>query len=172
MTTSQKIRFFFKVIFYLPGTFLHEFSHLLGFWIMGFNNLKFSLIPKNILSSFEITMGSATASLSENQSRIRLILPAISPKFFLFPLYYLLNYFGVLHIEMYSNAVDISIFFKELDFLNPYTYLLLYLSMQLFWASSLSFQDWKMFFSGIFSFWGIIMIGLLLAIAFSLYRQF
>ena len=154
MTISQKIRFVFKTIFYLPGTLLHELAHFIGFWIMGFRDLKLSIIPKNILSSYEVTMGTATAMLPNNYSKVRLVLPAILPKIFILLLYYLLEYLDLIETEFYTNALSISFYFESLSLFDYQTYLILYLSTQLIWASSLSFQDWKMFFLGLFSLGG------------------
>ncbi len=158
MAASHKIRFIIKAIFYLPGTLLHEIAHLVGFKVMGFENLKLSIIPKNILSSYEITMGTATAALPSNYSKVRLLLPSIFPKIFLVALYYFLSYYNIVELEFYSNALGISIFYEHFSLLDYKTYLILYISSQLIWASSLSFQDWKMFFTGLFSLGGGFMV--------------
>lgn len=158
MTAIYKIRFIAKTIFYLPGTLLHEVAHLVGFKLMGFRNLKLSVIPKNILSSYEITMGTATASLPDNYSKIRLIFPSIFPKIFIVALYYFLKYYNIIELEAYSNAFTVSIYYEHLSLLDYRTYLILYVFSQLIWASSLSFQDWKMFFTGLFSLGGMIVV--------------
>lgn len=158
MDLSTKIRFFLRVLFYLPGTFLHEMAHYVGLTLMGYRNKSLSLWPKDILSGYEITMGTASGSLMPNQSKIRYVVPALLPKIYLVALYYFLNYLNILTVDLEEGALSIHFIIDSLDFHDYYTYLIIYTSIQLWWASSLSYQDIKMAFIGIVSLYGLILI--------------
>jgi len=161
----DKVRVGFRSLFYFPGTFAHELLHYIGFRLMGFRGLSLSLLPK-ATSTQEIIMGSVSASLAEDKTRLRGFVPAILPKLWWIALYYLLTYIGWVEVVYVEGYKGIFLNLEAMDFSDATTYLMLYITLQLFYAGGLSFQDWKTAFAAIFSLYGlsILSLGVLAAI--------
>lgn len=161
----DRIRFALQALFYFPGTFAHELLHYIGFRLMGFRGLSLSLIPK-ATGTQEIIMGSVSATLAEDKTRLRGFIPAILPKLWWVALYYLLSYAGWAEAVYVGEYKGIFLNFENIDFFDGSTYFMLYLTLQLFYAGGLSFQDWKTAFAAIFSLYGlsILSLGVLAAI--------
>ncbi|PCI30149.1 MAG: hypothetical protein COB67_02370 [SAR324 cluster bacterium] len=151
----NRVRFFIKTIFYLPGTFLHEFLHYIGAKILGMRNVSISLLPK-VGEGPEVIMGSVNANLSSNHSSLRWLVPALLPKAWWIVLYFLISYYGWVEISIEENAVY---FYPENIHNQLEDYIIGYIAMQLFWAGSLSFQDWKVAMHSLVSVKGMLLIG-------------
>lgn len=158
------IKVFFQFIFYLIGTFLHEFAHW-TFAKLTFsetpsratieeedengNKIKievagFTIIPK--IKKDYVVYGHVLSIPKVNAS---LILISAAPLLWLVALYYLLFIYGYLEFLVQDGEIYFSLNYKELFTFN--NWLIIYISLQLLWAGTLSSQDVKMFFKGVFS---------------------
>lgn len=149
MTWIYKVRFLLKTIFLLPGTFMHELLHYVGLKLFGFADVSLTLMPRKLNAQGEYVMGSARGLLYEGQSSVRWIVPALIPKIWWVALYFLLSYNGLFAFEYSGGDVGLYFFFGEVDYASLEWWGIAYLALQLWWAGTLSFQDWVMAARGV-----------------------
>lgn len=169
------IKVFTQFIFYLIGTFLHEFAH----YILAI--VTFSTVPKTATVEEEDANGNKIQVqkkgftiipqiktdkivyghvLAIPKIKAAFVLISIAPLIWIVVLYYMLTYLNYLHIGINNGS-----FYSEFNYTNFFTlknWLVIYMSLQLLWAGTLSPQDIKMFFSGLFSISSLLMIAVAL----------
>jgi len=158
------IKVFLQFIFYLIGTFLHEATHWIG------AKTTFSQTPKSVVVDEEDDNGNTykkkvsgfTIIPKIKKDRVVYghvyaipkynmfyIIIAIAPIVWFVALYYLLAHYGFVTININKETLLFQLDYKSLfQFQN---WFIIYLSLQLIWAGTLSSQDIKMFLNGIFS---------------------
>ncbi|MHC3995697.1 hypothetical protein ACXWTF_12805 [Thiomicrolovo sp. ZZH C-3] len=171
MNLIYRLRFILKTFFFLPGTLLHEFLHWFGLIMLGFRNTSLTLIPRKASVGNEYVMGSASGSLARSQSDIRWIIPALLPKISWAALYWLLVFFEIAEVQCAGGACSIRFFYGDLNYGSWPFWLLVYVMMQLWWAGTLSFQDWIMVAKGVTSGAGLV-IALFVGAALWIYNCF
>lgn len=121
------------------------------------------------MEGHEIVMGQVSASLGKDMSRLRWLIPAIAPKLWWVLLYFALEALQIVTLETASDGVVIGLSYASIDWSEPASYLYLYALMQMLWAGTLSFQDYKVAFGALLSFWGLFLLisGVLLYATFS-----
>lgn len=175
---SLYIKVFSQFIFYLIGTFLHESAHWIGAKITfsqtpssvvvdeeddNGNTYKkkvpgFTIIPK--IKKDRVVYGHVYAIPKYN---IFFTIIAAAPLVWFVALYYLLAYFGFVSIDVDNGLLLFQLDYKDL--FQFHNWLIVYISLQLIWAGTLSSQDIKMFFNGVFS----ISFAVFVLIAFAIY---
>jgi hypothetical protein len=78
-----------------------------------------------------------------------LVLISAAPLVWLVALYYLLLSYGFLYVSLENGKLFFNLNYQKLFILD--NWLILYVSLQLIWAGTLSSQDIRMFFKGLFS---------------------
>lgn len=158
------ISVFSQFLFYLPGTFLHEAAH----WLVA--KLTFSHVPskaiieeededgnkiKRVISGFtiipkikkdQVVYGHV---LSIPKAKAAFVFISSAPLIWFVVLYFLLTHYGYLTFLTEDGEAYFKI--NYLEFFRLENWLLIYVSLQLIWAGTLSSQDIKMFLKGIFS---------------------
>lgn len=158
------ISVFSQFLFYLPGTFLHEASH----WIAA--KLTFSHTPSKAIIEEEDENGNKIQKvvagftiipkikkdqvvyghvLSVPKLNAVMVLISVAPLVWLVVLYNLLSYYG--YASMFFKNGNIYFNMDYSNFFVLKNWLLFYITLQLIWAGTLSSQDIKMFFKGVFS---------------------
>lgn len=159
------LKVFSQFLFYLIGTFLHEASH----WF--FAKLTLSRTPKTaiieeedengIMQKKEVPGFTIVPKIKKDKVvyghvyaipllRMFYIFIAAGPLIWIVALYYLLIETGYLHVvEMTDGRTLLG--FDYINFFSFENWLVIYLSLQLLWAGTMSPQDVKMFFKGMFS---------------------
>ncbi|MFK5855523.1 MAG: hypothetical protein QM503_05285 [Bacteroidota bacterium] len=169
------IKVFSQFIFYLIGTFLHEFAH----YTLAVATLStvpkmatveeedvngnkiqvqkkgFTIIPE--IKTDKIVYGHV---LAIPKLKVAFVLISIAPLIWIVVLYYMLAYFNYLNINI--NNGNIYFEFNYIKFFVIKNWLIIYMSLQLLWAGTLSPQDMKMFFSGLFSISSLLIISVVL----------
>jgi len=158
------IKVFLEFIFYLLGTFLHESAHWVGAILTlsyvprkalieeedeNGNKYKkevagFTIIPK--IKKNHIVYGHV---LSSPRIKAAFVIISIAPLVWLVALYYMLYTSGLLYFSVEDGNIYFALDYKSL--FSSENLLIIYLSLQLIWAGTLSSQDIKMFFVGVFS---------------------
>ena len=148
----MKIKLFCRSIFFLFGTFLHEFSHFTAALLLG-KPEGFSILPRIDGDSFVF---------GEVRARVRYkvlgVFIATAPF-----VWWIILYFMVKHILPDSQGSDmqginIAFFLEKLKSLSLRNIFSLWFSSQLLWAGRLSIQDMKTCLRGIVSPSGFFMI--------------
>ena len=175
------IKVFGQFIFYLIGTFLHEAAHWIGAKLTlsstpsraliededaNGNKIQrevagFTIIPK--IKKDSVVYGHVVAM---PKFKAAYILIALAPLIWVVALYYILNYYEFLYILIENGSFYTE--FNFTDFFRVDNLLIIYISLQLIWASTLSTQDIKMFFIGVFSI-SFIVIALFLSALYCFY---
>ena len=150
-----------KALFYLPGTFAHEFSHLLFALVFARQVRGFNIIP-----DFKEGTAGSVQYISTNGAASMLI--SFAPKLYWFALVYFLNYLSVVKInyELQSCMINLA----HINWKSPFSLISLYLIIQLLWAGSLSFKDWENILKGLFSLSGLLLVLFIVTLAFVLFR--
>ena len=158
------IKVFSQFIFYLIGTFLHESAHWIG------AKITFSQTPRSVIVDEEDDNGNTYKKKISGFTIIPKIkkdrvvyghvyaipkynmfytIIAAAPLIWFVVLYYLLAYYGFVAMDIDKETLLFQLDYKSLfQFKN---WLIFYISLQLIWAGTLSSQDIKMFFNGVFS---------------------
>jgi len=158
------IKVFSQFIFYLLGTFLHESAHWIG------AKITFSQTPRSVIVDEEDDNGNTYKKKISGFTIIPKIkkdrvvyghvyaipkynmfytIIAAAPLIWFVVLYYLLAYYGFVAMDIDKETLLFQLDYKSLfQFKN---WLIFYISLQLIWAGTLSSQDIKMFFNGVFS---------------------
>lgn len=158
------ISVFSQFLFYLPGTFLHEAAH----WLVAKltlshtpskaiieeedengNKIKrvvsgFTIIPK--IKKDQVIYGHV---LSVPKFKAALTLISTAPLIWFVALYFLLTHYGYFTFLIEDGEAYFKI--NYLEFFRLENWFIIYLSLQLIWAGTLSSQDIKMFIKGLFS---------------------
>ncbi|MBW6487542.1 hypothetical protein [Sulfurimonas sp.] len=171
------ISVFTQFLFYLPGTFLHEAAH----WIVA--KLTFSHTPTKAIIEDEDENGNKihkTVSgftiipkikkdqvvyghvLSIPKFDIALVFISAAPLVWIVALYYILSHYGYISLGFENGNIYFSADYSS--FFSLSNWLLIYIALQLIWASTLSSQDIKMFFKGVFSPSSFILLSFILLI--------
>ncbi len=145
-----------KVIFYLPATTVHEYTHWITSLVFG-RPESFSLRPK--IEGDTVVFGQVTASV---RYRIFGSLIGIAPLIWWAALYYLLRYLHVFYIDLQFPRIYFALFFDRFLLssfsVSSLAHMIFYawLCIQLLWAGKLSLQDVTTFVVGAFSFSGLV----------------
>ncbi|MFA6195334.1 MAG: hypothetical protein WC656_01665 [Sulfurimonas sp.] len=161
---SLYIKVFSQFLFYLIGTFLHEAAHWIAAKLtlsetpaiavieeedINGNKFKktvsgFTIIPR--IKKDYVVYGHVFSIPRINAS---LVLISAAPLVWFIALYYLLLNCGFIFITIENGKIFLNFNYKE--FFTPQNLLIIYISLQLIWAGTLSSQDIKMFFKGVLS---------------------
>lgn len=144
------IKILFIYLFYLPGLILHEGSHVLAA-LLTFSSIKeiklFPSVKFENNGAYTVTYGYVSSAVRFKAS---FMLIGIAPLFlWLIPISIVLTG-GWINIDTMKISWDATLQKDNLPFV--------YLFLQIFWAGSPSSQDWKVFFEGLFSVSGFILI--------------
>jgi hypothetical protein len=145
------VKVFFTYLFYLPGLVLHEGAHALAAIATLSKITDFVLIPRVKFSkddsSYEVIYGYVN---SVGSCRASYMLIGLAP-FLLWTIPLLVaNYFGWLNISTGE------VFWEKMISAENWWFVILFL--QIAWAGYPSSQDWKVFFHGLASVSGIVII--------------
>lgn len=140
--------------FYFPGLVLHEGSHAIASIITMSQILEIKLFPKitfaQDMSSYSTVYGYVRSAVKYNAA---FMLIGLAPFFlWLIPIMIAiwLGWINIADREIYWSQILV---FKNIWFV--------YLLIQISWAGYPSSQDWKVFFTGLFSMSAIIVFGIL-----------
>ncbi len=168
---------FLKFIFNFPGTLSHEIAHWIGAKLTFSKTPLFATIEETDSDGKEYNkrvLGfKIIPSIKEDRIvyghviaypiyKMAYIIIAAAPLVWFYVLYLMLNYYGLLNLNIENGSV-----YMEFDFYSFFSFsnlLIIYLSLQLVWAGTLSSQDIKMFFVGVFSLSSLIVISSLIII--------
>jgi len=144
------IKILFIYLFYLPGLILHEGSHALAA-LMTLSSIKEIKLFPNIQfednGAYRVTYGYVSSAVRFKAS---FMLIGIAPLFlWLIPANIVLTE-GWISIDTMKIYWDTILRMRNLPFI--------YLFLQIFWAGFPSSQDWKVFFVGLFSVSGLVLI--------------
>jgi len=143
---------------------LHELAHWLACKLVGAQVTSFNLIPR--IQKGYIVYGSVQSRVTY---RAMFIPIALAPLLWWIVLYYFLQYMQVLTIVW--DAEQLALSFAYQQFQDWQTWWILYISLQLLWAGRPSDQDFAVFWQGVFSMSGVLMIGMGVA-GIWVYKQF
>lgn len=150
----MKIKFFFRSILCLVGTFLHEFSHFAVALLLG-KPEGFSIVPR---------MEGDVFIFGEVRARVRYkvlsVFIAAAPLIWWTLLLIMVRHalFGSQGTDM--QGLSMSMLSKKLTSFSAHDVFFLWLASQLLWAGRLSIQDIKTCIRGIISPSGLILISL------------
>lgn len=131
---------------------MHELAHYIPALLFG-TSPRLSILP----SFSEGTAGKVTHM--EPRFGIAKMVISLMPALWYYVLYLLLNRLDVLHLNLGLESIDISLKKPSLD--QTELLLLVYVSLQMLWAGSLSKQDWTNALEGIVSLSGFVMLSAL-----------
>lgn len=158
------IKVFLEFIFYFIGTFLHEAAHYAAAKLTfcevpdkaiieeedGEGNIVkrkisgFTIVPR--INKNQIIYGHVIAIPRLNAAYT---LVAIAPLIWIAALFYFLSASNMLFASFEKGYLSIEFNYRE--FFSFENILTIFISLQLLWAGTLSSQDIKMFFKGVFS---------------------
>jgi hypothetical protein len=155
--------FWIKLIFYFPGTVLHEFAHYVAALLLGKAD-GFSVIPERAGDTY--IPGSVK---SRTRYKVLSAFVAMAPLIWWLGLFLFLTR---IHIIGTDHRLPHIRFGAVLERLRPFRLsdvFFLWLFLQILWAGRLSRADIKNVFTGIFSLSGFVLIGIATAACYFLH---
>jgi glycosyltransferase involved in cell wall biosynthesis len=145
------MRLFFKGIFYLFGTFLHELAHYCAAALLG-KAEGFSIMPRIEDDSF--IFGSVKSKV---RYKIFSSFVAIAPLLWWAVLILAFIHFGLIGMSGRVPKVHFPMLFQKIRFFSFRDALFIWLSIQMIWAGMLSMRDIRNVLKGFFSFSGLLL---------------
>ncbi|MGE5300279.1 MAG: hypothetical protein ACM3MB_04855 [Acidobacteriota bacterium] len=150
----MRIRTLLKLIFYFPGAVLHELAHYVAALLLG-KAEGFSVVPRREGNTY--VLGSVK---SRTKYKVLSSFIALAPMIWWLILFLTLRHLHVVGMGRNLPHVNFSAIVKKLSTFRLLDVFFFWLFIQMLWAGRLSFPDIKNVFRGLFSFSGIVMIGI------------
>ncbi len=148
----MRIRLLLKLIFYFPGTVLHELAHYVAALLLG-KAEGFSVVPRKEGSTY--VLGSVK---SRTRYKVLSSFIALAPIIWWLILFLTLRHLHVVGMGRNLPYIHFSAIAKKLRTFTLLDSFFLWLFIQMLWAGRLSFPDVKNVFRGLSSFSGLILI--------------
>ncbi|MCK9549473.1 hypothetical protein [Aquamicrobium sp.] len=158
------IKELWKSFLFLPGTFIHELTHLIVALLLGAKIKSFTIIPRvKFIDRNHYTVVYGSVEFSPKISAFNFLI-GMAPLLMLIPIYLILEH---LHFFQY-NGTYWELYFDELLAFSNWFYISILL--ELLSGCLPSTQDIKMSFEGLFSFSGLVMFVIIGFIVLTMYR--
>ena len=148
----MRIRLLIKLIFYFPGTVLHELAHYIAALLLG-KAEGFSVVPRTEGDTY--VLGSVK---SRTRYKVLSSFIALAPIIWWIILFLTLRHLHVIGMGRNSPHIHFSAIAKKLRTFTLLDVFFFWLFIQMLWAGRLSFPDIKNFFRGLFSFSGLVLV--------------
>ena len=146
--------FCIKLIFYFPGTVLHELAHYVAALLLGTAE-GFSVVPRREGDTY--VLGSVK---SRTRYKVLSSFIALAPIIWWLILFLTLRHLHVVGMGRDMPYIHFSAIAKKLRAFTLLDFFFLWLFIQMLWAGRLSFPDVKNVYRGLFSFSGLVTAGI------------
>ncbi len=153
----MRIGLFLKLLFYFPGTVLHELAHYLAALLLGKAD-GFSVVPRK--EGDRYVLGSVK---SRTRYKVLSSFIAMAPLIWWLVLFLVLRHLHFIGMGRILPQVHFTAIAGKIRSFTPRDAFFLWLFIQMLWAGKLSLPDVKNIFSGLFSVSGIVLIGVVAA---------